>query len=482
MPVGMDRRPGLARRRGKSRDMQAVPFSVPSSPMSGAQSPQFGAAARFPSVVFWTGMGLTPIAAILVFLSEGSSTARISAAVAILGVALVGLSVMMRANAVQPGPEFEALIAEEIELLRRDVRQDITSAVTASHANLTERLQLVRQHLEAARQPAEPVRGGYPPVAATAPVATGAGSGRATGTGRGVVKHTETVQVTRQTIVDRHDEAGTTYTASGSAPVRHAASTRRTEPGYGERSRPRDGYPERGREPEPEPAERAWAAAPRAESRAESRAAEPRAESWAAEPRVESWTDQKLRERFGDPSRFAARTEPEAGAAESGRWSGVGAGDRWAEVRADEHGRELHVGERRAAVRSDAGGTSVRIEDRWAAVRRQEARNDEGRWAEPWRTGGGEPRPGARAVEEPALERDRAAPWTESTWERRGPVTSHAALPAAPAEPASNWTRAWADEPRREPVVERWRREEGLRTDTGSHRRIEFDLSDERWR
>src|SRR5262245_20340502 len=34
------------------------------------------------------------------------------------------------------------------------------------------------------------------------------------------------------------------------------------------------------------------------------------------------------------------------------RWDGMAHGSRWAEVRADEHGRELHLGERRSSVHS----------------------------------------------------------------------------------------------------------------------------------
>ncbi len=462
------------------RDTQAVPYQLASRPMPGAQTQQVNGDTKLPSVVFWTGMGLTPLAAVLVFLTEGSSSARIAAAVAILGVALVGLSVMLRPDARSAGADLEALVAEEIEVLRQDVRQDITSAVQASHANLAERLALLRQQLDAALSQLDAARIAYPPPVAkipagvAAPVAAAAvgrsgGAGHAPVPSRGVVKHTETVQVTRQTIVDRQDDAERNgYPERGAS--RHPVAPRRVEPEYADRSRGRDGYADRGREAEP---------------------------SWDSPSREESWTDQKLRERFGNPAGTAGRAES-ASPAEPGRWSGVRSGDRWAAVHSDEHGRELHLGERRAAVHSDGSGTSVRIEDRWAAVRREEARReeprrdeprrDEPRWTDAWRTPSAESRGTSNgwSAEQRAHERDHAVPWTDTTWERRGPAPAPAALPAAPAEAAPAWTRAWADEPRRQPVgervSERWRREDGPRTDTGSHRRIEFDLSDERWR
>ena len=54
------------------------------------------------------------------------------------------------------------------------------------------------------------------------------------------------------------------------------------------------------------------------------------------------------------------------------RWDGMAQGSRWAEVRADDHGRELHLGERRASVHSDDRGSEYRVEDRWAALRRDD--------------------------------------------------------------------------------------------------------------
>ena len=54
------------------------------------------------------------------------------------------------------------------------------------------------------------------------------------------------------------------------------------------------------------------------------------------------------------------------------RWGGMAQGSRWAEVRADENGRELHLGERRSSVHRDDRGSEYRVEDRWAALRRDD--------------------------------------------------------------------------------------------------------------
>ncbi|WP_205807257.1 hypothetical protein [Micromonospora sp. HNM0581] len=68
-------------------------------------------------------------------------------------------------------------------------------------------------------------------------------------------------------------------------------------------------------------------------------------------------------------------------------WAQLRAGDRWAAVRDDDRGRELRVGERRAEVHADPAGTEYRVQDRWASVRRDDSRRDaagEGAWHDGW--------------------------------------------------------------------------------------------------
>jgi hypothetical protein len=165
----------------------------------------------------------------------------------------------------------------------------------------------------------------------------------------GVLRHTETVQVTpRHTNMDPHEEAtrGTTYGTRQPITARGGVQPHRDD--YRDRDdhhRERDDYRDRD----------------------------------------ESWTDQRLREqldrrreandsgsldrwqRDGQDDRWAGPVIDEEG----DRRPAVRAGDRWASVRSDDHGRELRMGERRAGVYSDGRGTEVRIEDRWAAVRRE---------------------------------------------------------------------------------------------------------------
>jgi hypothetical protein len=421
------------------------------------------------TVVFWIGVGLAPLAAALVLLTSGATGLRLAAVLAILAVVLIGLAIMLRPDATSVRAEVEEMVFDELDVLRDDVRDDIATAARATHKAFSEKLQQLYETVEMLRGQVEAARAqGFQPTAKAAPPPSGrANPNQPVGTamvGGGVVRHTETVQVTtRSTIVDPHadDHSGTVYGGTGTV--------------YG-----------------PRPAEPAAAPAGR-------RSAEDRPSDW--QPREESWTDQRLRERLAadhpdlgrdrpgrdegrdefrvDPGRrpraFERDDEHSDDAGDDPRWTDLRAGDRWASVRSDDRGRELRMGERRAAVHSDGAGTELRIEDRWAQVRREDARREEPRrrderW-EPESTG-----------------------WSEGGWERGGSVP---ALPAAPAEPASSWTAGWREEPRereREPVRrrrdedrddrdDRWERE---RDDTGRGparpRRPEFELNDERWR
>ncbi|MEV4618396.1 hypothetical protein AB0J74_06705 [Asanoa sp. NPDC049573] len=173
-------------------------------------------------------------------------------------------------------------------------------------------------------------------------------------TAGGVVRHTETVQVTtRHTVVDGRGGYGTGDIYADSGPDYRSAGT------YGGR---------RGQDESP--------AAPTYESYAgrRSRADDEPPGSWTeprpAGDREESFTDRRLRELRGDRPAIERDADP----VYADQWSSARAGDRWASVRADDRGRELRVGERRASVRADESGTEYRIEDRWAAVRRDDER------------------------------------------------------------------------------------------------------------
>ena len=323
--------------------------------------------ARLLTFLFWGGIALAPLAALLLIFAGSSTTGlRFAAIIAIIAVVAAGLSITMRRDT-STKLDLEETLLDEIDMLRDDVRVDITTAARATHRALADKVQSLQETIEHLRRQAEAARAAAqrPQIQAIHP-----GMPRRPGiaAGPGGVVHTETVQVTtRHTIVDPGD-AEDGYSPgvyrTRPAPPRSAAEDRgyrvHTPPDEDPRSwgeRWHDG----GRRHDDRP--------PRDEGPA------PRA---VTASRDESWTEQRLREyatrRPSDPYPDSgeipeARRSYHDDPGDDDGWSGMRVGDRWAEVRSDEHGRELRMGERRAAVRTDETGTQLRIVDRWSSVR-----------------------------------------------------------------------------------------------------------------
>ncbi|BCB80331.1 hypothetical protein GCM10022251_05070 [Phytohabitans flavus] len=416
-----------------------MPASAPQSERPGRQ---------LLTVAFWVGVGLAPLAALLLLVGQSAGVLRVAAVLAVFAIVLIGVSITLRRDAETVRIDLEETLLEEIDTLRGDVRNDIETAARATHKAFGEKLQTLNETVQALRMQmqldaargqaappppatrgaAEPPQVGYgragypqqeaPAVAGHAAIPQPPAAGHAGGRARvpGVVRHTETVQVTtRQTIVDQGDDpdpSGQSYgaTSYGSNGYGSAES-------YG-------GNGSYGDWPASAPP------APRSPARGRR----------AAEPEEESWSEQRLRGGDGRRPRPYERGDADAGG-DDGRWTGMRAGDRWASVRSDDRGRELRMGERRAAMHQDESGSEMRIEDRWASVRREEPRRDEYR-ADPEWGGGGYGDGGGQD-----------APWTQDRWER---PSAPAALPAGGIEPTTSWGQQWGT-PEREPAGRRRR-------------------------
>jgi hypothetical protein len=358
------------------------------------------------ALLFWAGVGLAPLAALLLVIGSGTGSLRAAVGLVLLSIVLMGLSLALRPRAESVRVELEDTIFDEIDILREDVRADITTAARATHRQFGEKFQYLqdtvehmRANLDAMRAELHRAQQGVPHHPAAAPHGSVPPPGGRPTAGPGVVRHTETVQVTtRSTIVDPH-----------------ADDSRRGG---------RPGSEWGGRSPQPTP----------------------------RDDHEESWTEQKLRERLAgngqrdrdrdrdrdlDGEIVVPRERFEGERDGEDRWAGMRSGDRWASVRSDDRGRELRVGERRAAVHSDDSGTEMRIEDRWAAVRREDRRErerDEHRRDEPRRD---EPRGRWSGA-------DDDADWDSRDDRDRG----YRALPASSDEPsASEWVRGWSQAP-----------------------------------
>jgi hypothetical protein len=403
---------------------------------------------KLPTGLLWAGVGVAPLAALALLLGSESAATGLT----LLAVILIGLSIALRpADSVKV--ELADTIYDEIDVVREDVRNDIATAARATHRAFAERSQYLQETVEQLRGQLEALRGELARSealrAASAPHAPspdGAPSRPGTVSGSvpaGVVRHTETVQVTT-----RGSTTTTTWVDSvGSAtPPSHA--------GRGGRRRAE----EREQNPAPAPAEHSayeesWTEQQLRKRLAEAASADIREPRSTGEPgrpvqreSLLSHEDISRSDRWG--GRGEAVAPAETGPADD-RWSGLRRGDRWAALRSDDRGSELRMGERRASLHTDDSGAEVRIEDRWAAIRRDEPRAGRRHDAAAWETD--------RWSEPRDRGEDRDGGWEGGNWE--SPHTRRPrALSATSDEPsASDWLNRWSPaepEPRRHRYAE----------------------------
>lgn len=388
--------------------------------------------------LFWAGVGLAPVAALILLVADSNGPLRIAAVLAIAAVVLIGLSVALRdggdgahADAEELRDEVEEqhrqveALRREIEALRQDQHGEVAAAAQRGDAALdaTQRLQ---EQVSALRRRLDAAAAG---IAADPdpPAGEPAGAGRA-----------------RIPAADPYDNADHPRYGGGAPPGRaRVPSGRRAgdeppAPGAGEdppvrRPRPTPRYAA-----EPAPAGSYDAPAGRAPRPPQPAAPEaqpgsggvirhtetvhvtrhtvvdgpaPRAEAaWPGRDAEPAWPG-----RHAEPGRPGRHLDPGGSGrhAESdwsdpdegpGGWSQLHAGDRWAEMRDDERGREVRVGERRAAAHADATGSAYRVEDRWAALRRGGSRREPDPGGPRGRDGGRPPSHGASGQRRGAAE------------------------------------------------------------------------------
>jgi len=399
-------------------------------------------------LLFWAGAGIAPLAAILLLIAQSNGMLRIAAVLALLSVALIGVSVALRGDPETVRRDLEEAIFEEIDGLHKDVRADIATAARATHQAFGEKLQRLQAQVEALSEqlstgnpppgsgspsggtPAHVLRRGTPSRAArngpqSHPARDGiresAGSGvrgyeadnghlgggqpggpfgspavrGGAATARhpsgGVVRHTETVHVTtRHTIVGSD---------GGTAPVAGDSGAR-------------------------------WQ---------DASAAGGDRHGWSG-PGEPAWND-----RLGGDTGRAGPARHGAGDPDDAGWSDLRAGERWASARVDEGGRELRAGERRAALRADGAGSQLRVEDRWTALREGGPRSEPRRTGHRWEEGGWRAEP---SVEEG--DRSSRGGWTADRDAGAGAGTA-AALPVSGASARWSQPSQWS-EAEREPI------------------------------
>lgn len=366
-------------------------------------------------ILFWSGVGVAPLAALLFLIGA----LRFGGVLAVLAMVLIGLSITLRRDTDAVRIELQETLLGELDQLRNDVREDMATASRNTHRSLTDRINALTESVESLRGHAEGIEAvriqlqqvrtqvdelrsrPLPQAPAAAPARPAAAAVAPPG-----VVRTETVEVTRRTMTVEGEERGTVYgSRAAEEPAREPARPR------GRRRADEDNYD-------------GWDAA------------DPR---WTA-GHGQDWDEpsQEWARETGGGGRRRRETEeprPRREPAVDRDWEGHAQGDRWASMRADEHGRELRMGERLSSVRSDAHGTELRVEDRWAAVRRAEQGQREAGnqgYLDPVSPGYRDTGHGPRAL--PASRGESPQPYTtggnrrpapEPEWERGDPDWEH---------------------------------------------------------
>ncbi|MET8254316.1 hypothetical protein ABZU46_23685, partial [Micromonospora sp. NPDC005197] len=104
------------------------------------------------TVLFWGGVALAPVAALILLVADGNGPLRFAAVLAIVAVVLIGLSIALRPDG-DDGRADELL--DEIEELRRELRAEIVAAAQRGNQALDqaqraqEGIAAVRRRLDA---------------------------------------------------------------------------------------------------------------------------------------------------------------------------------------------------------------------------------------------------------------------------------------------------------------------------------------------
>ncbi len=102
-----------------------MPAPVPTDPRS----------TRLLTALFWGGVALAPVAALILLVADGNGPLRFAAVLAIMAVVLIGLSIALRTEG-GTGPAEE--LREELDELRRELRGEIVAAAQRGNQALDE--------------------------------------------------------------------------------------------------------------------------------------------------------------------------------------------------------------------------------------------------------------------------------------------------------------------------------------------------------
>ncbi|MFJ8581903.1 hypothetical protein [Micromonospora sp. NPDC093277] len=129
------------------------------------------------TVLFWIGVALAPLAALILLVADGSGSLRLGAVLAIFAVVLIGLSIALRAEGGDQAAGAEEM-RTEIEQLRHELRSEIVAAAHRGNQAL-DQAQRMQETVTALHRRLDSAAAGMAAAAGAAPAAEEPAAARA---------------------------------------------------------------------------------------------------------------------------------------------------------------------------------------------------------------------------------------------------------------------------------------------------------------
>ncbi|WP_207916965.1 hypothetical protein [Micromonospora sp. KC723] len=128
------------------------------------------------TVLFWIGVAIAPVAALILLVADGNGPLRFAAVLAIMAVVLIGLSIALRGDS--GGQPHGVDVLDELEQLRRELRSEIVAAAQRGNQAL-DQAQRVENQVNALRRRLDAAAAGIVAAVGLTGVEEPAGTGRA---------------------------------------------------------------------------------------------------------------------------------------------------------------------------------------------------------------------------------------------------------------------------------------------------------------
>ena len=101
--------------------------------------------------LFWGGMGLAPVAVLVLLFGQSTGSLRVAVTLSVLTIVMLAVSVALRPSVEMLRVEIEHRVLDELERVRVRSREDITTAARNTHRALSEKIQSVAETFDEVR-------------------------------------------------------------------------------------------------------------------------------------------------------------------------------------------------------------------------------------------------------------------------------------------------------------------------------------------